>query len=254
MLYLKNRGKMKAHGIIPARFHSTRLKGKPLIDLAGKPMIQRVYERAKSASSLSSLVVATDDTRIFNTVREFGGEVILTSPNHQSGTDRIAEAVRTKGFQDSDIIVNIQGDEPTIEPNTIDAAVCIFEKDPSVNMGTLAFMVKNEEEIRSPDIVKVVMDKDGFALFFSRFPIPYFRGKDGSPLYYKHIGLYAYRKDFLLKFSELPKGRLEMAESLEQLRALENGYRIKVVVVEVDSVAVDTPEDVGKVIKILRER
>jgi len=244
---------MKAYGIIPARFYSTRLEGKPLVDLVGKPMIQRVYERASLAASLSSLIVATDDERILKKVIEFGGEAILTSSLHQSGTDRIAEVVRKKDYKNSDIIVNIQGDQPVIEPRIIDKAVSMFEKSAALNMVTLAVPIKEGADSINPNIVKVVMDDEGFALYFSRSPIPYFRGQVNRPIYYKHIGLYAYRKEFLLKFAALPKGKLEMAESLEQLRALENGFRIKVALIDFDSVEVDTPEDLGKVKKFIEK-
>ncbi|MBI4619512.1 MAG: 3-deoxy-manno-octulosonate cytidylyltransferase [Desulfobacterales bacterium] len=242
---------MKAIGIIPARYHSTRFVGKPLADICGKPMIEHVYDRASRADSLTSVTVATDDERIFRKVEEFGGRAILTSSHHKSGTDRIAEALIQLDVKDTDLIVNIQGDQPLLEPATVDEIIRPFVNDPSLLMATLCCRIETEDEIRNPNVVKVVVDKDGFALYFSRSPIPYVREQDTAPPFYKHIGIYAYRKDFLLRFTKMPQSELEKAEMLEQLRALENGYRIKAVNTLFDSVEVDTQEDLEKVKRII---
>ncbi len=238
---------MKVYGIIPARYSSTRLPGKVLLDIAGKPMIQHVYERARKSSALDHLVVATDDDRVWERVRGFGGEVVETSPSHPSGTDRVAEAVRKLGLEDGDWVVNIQADQPLFEPGMIDEIVGPFREDPNLPMAALIYPIHSPEELYNPSVVKVVCDKKGFALYFSRSPIPYVIPPNLPARYYKHIGPYAYRMDFLLKFTQLERGDLERAESLEQLRALENGYRIRMVVTQYDSQEVDTPEDLRKV-------
>ena len=242
---------MKALGIIPARYHSTRFVGKPLADICGKPMIEHVYKRASMSDSLTSVTVATDDERIFRKVEEFGGRAILTASYHKSGTDRIAEALSQLDIEDADLVVNIQGDQPLLGPETVDEVIRPLMDDPSIVMGTLSCRIKTEEDIENPNVVKVVVDKEGFALYFSRFPIPYVRGSDTTACHYRHIGVYVYRKDFLLRFTQMPQSRLEKAEMLEQLRALENGYRIKVVETHYDSVDVDTPEDLNKVKRIM---
>lgn len=243
---------MKAIGIIPARYHSTRFVGKPLADICGKPMIEHVYERALKSESLASLVVATDDERILRTVEGFGGKAILTSSHHQSGTDRIAEALSKIQVEDNDVIVNIQGDQPLLKPEMVDAVIRPLMTDLSLVMGTLCCRIKAEAELSNPNVVKVVVDKNGFALYFSRFPIPYVREQNTATYHYRHIGIYVYRKEFLLRFSRMPQSELEKAEILEQLRALENGYRIKLVETDMDSVEVDTPEDLEKVKKVMR--
>ncbi len=237
---------------IPARYGSTRLEGKPLADINGKPMVQWVYERAKEARLVSEAAVATDDERIFNAVRSFGGRAVMTSPFHRSGTDRIAEAV--KGTK-ADIVVNIQGDEPLIDPKSIDDAIRPLLDDPGIQLCTLKTRITDEEEYRDPNSVKVVTDKDGFALYFSRSPIPYNKKpfKEAAPAY-KHIGLYVYRREFLLKLSELNPTPLEEAEGLEQLRALENGFRIRVVETSYNPISVDTPEDLERVRAIFARR
>lgn len=237
---------------IPARWGSTRLGGKPLADLNGKPMVQWVYERAKEARLVNEVSVATDDERILNAVRSFGGRVVMTSPLHRSGTDRIAEAAKATK---ANIVVNIQGDEPLIDPASIDAAIRPLLDDPNVKLCTLKTKITREEEYRDPNAVKVVTDKDGFALYFSRSPIPYNKKpfEEAAPAF-KHIGLYVYRRDFLFKFSELKPTALEEAESLEQLRALENGFRIKVVETSYNPVSVDTAEDLDRVRAIMARR
>jgi 3-deoxy-manno-octulosonate cytidylyltransferase (CMP-KDO synthetase) len=242
---------MRALGIIPARYHSTRFIGKPLANICGKPMIEHVYEGALKSKSLTSVTVATDDKRIVRKVEEFGGRAILTSSHHKSGTDRIAEALIKLDADDTDLIVNIQGDQPLVEPEMIDEAIRPFVNAPSLMMATLSCRIKDNDELRNPNVVKVVIDKDGFALYFSRSPIPYVRVQDDPICFYKHIGIYVYRKDFLLKFTRMPQSILEKAEMLEQLRALENGYKVMVVETGFDSIEVDTPEDLEKVKSII---
>ena len=242
---------MNITAIIPARYASTRLPGKPLLDIAGKPMIQHVYERAREAVLVNRVIVATDDGRILDAVKRFGGEVVMTSDAHKSGTDRLAEVAAAL---ESDIIVNVQGDEPLIEPAMIDEAIRPLMEDVSIVMGSLKAEIRDEAELNNPNIVKVVVDRNDFALYFSRYPIPYFR--DASPLslltgHFKHIGLYVYQRGFLLEYSGMPQTPLEEAEKLEQLRALENGYRIKVPTTRLQSVGVDTEEDLEKVRRIL---
>jgi len=243
---------MKVYGIIPARYGSTRLPAKVLADIAGKPLIQWVYERARKSPSLDRLVVATDDERIYERVRSFGGEVLETSPAHPSGTDRVCEAARILRAQDEDLIVNIQGDQPLFESAMIDELVEPLRNDPSINMGALVYPVRTPEELANPSVVKVVFDRKGFALYFSRSPMPYVISTSSQPRYYKHIGPYAYRMEFLTKFTRMERGVLEQGESLEQLRALEHGYRIKVVETKFDSQEVDTSEDLEKVRKIMK--
>ncbi|MBI3754552.1 MAG: 3-deoxy-manno-octulosonate cytidylyltransferase, partial [Deltaproteobacteria bacterium] len=236
---------MNVVAIIPARYGSTRLVGKALLDIAGKPMIQWVYERAGKARLVHDVVAATDDKRIFDAVKGFGGKAVMTSASHKSGTDRLAEAATNIKC---DVVVNVQGDEPLIEPGMIDEAVKPLVDDSEVDMATLKTKILDAEELNNPNIVKVVTDKNGSALYFSRYPIPYVReqGQEKN-IHYKHIGLYVYRKDFLLKFAGLKPTPLEEAEKLEQLRALENGYKIKVVETKYNSIGVDTKEDLERV-------
>ena len=207
----------------------TRFMGKPLADVLGKPMIQHVYERVLKSKTASFAAVATDDKRIFEAVEKFGGRVILTSADHPSGTDRIAEAAEKLGLADTDIVVNIQGDQPTFEPIQIDEVVKPLLEDPTVDFSTLIYRIQRDEEITDPNAVKVAFDKDHFALYFSRSTIPFVRDRGKKADYWKHHGIYAYRKSFLVAFTKLPQGTLEKLEALEQLRALEHGYRIKVV-------------------------
>ena len=245
---------MKVVCIIPSRHHSSRFPGKPLADLCGKPMIQHVYERVLQAKTLSYAAVATDDERIFAAVQGFGGRAVMTSPRHRSGTDRIAEAVANLGLDDNDIVVNIQGDQPLFAPAQIDEVAAPLLADPSLPMSTLIYKIVREEEITHPNAVKVVFDADHFALYFSRATIPYVRDGGQRADYFKHHGIYAYRRDFLATFTHLPEGKLERLEALEQLRALEHGYRIKVVVTAHDSVEVDTPEELARVSEIIQGR
>jgi 3-deoxy-manno-octulosonate cytidylyltransferase (CMP-KDO synthetase) len=236
---------MNVAAFIPARFGSTRLDGKPLAEIGGRPMVQWVYERAGKARLVGSVTVATDDERVYGAVKAFGGSVVMTSPEHKSGTDRVAEAA---AGVEADVIVNIQGDEPLIEPGMIDAAIEPMLDDPGLPVSTLKTRITEEEEYLDPHAVKVTTDKSGFALYFSRSPIPYsHKPFKQSPAPYKHIGLYVYRKDFLLAFSALPHTALEDAEGLEQLRALESGFRIKVVETPFNPASVDTPEDLKRV-------
>ena len=246
--------------IIPARFASTRLPGKPLSDIHGKPMIQHVYERAARARCLDLVLVATDDQRIASAVRAFGGEVVMSSPRHASGTDRLAEVV---GGTDATIVVNVQGDEPLLDPNGIDAAVAAIRDHPEVPMATLSLPLRDAREMMSPAVVKVVVDAEGDALYFSRSPIPHLR-TDGGPIEAaraavargiarKHVGLYVYWREALLRFASLPPSPLEQAEGLEQLRALHPGMRIRVASLpaSAEAVAVDTPEDLERVRALL---
>jgi 3-deoxy-manno-octulosonate cytidylyltransferase (CMP-KDO synthetase) len=237
----------KILGVIPARFASSRFPGKALAEIAGKPMIQHVFERASMARYLTRVIVATDDDRICGAARSFGAPVRMTRADHPSGTDRVAEVASA---EDAELVVNIQGDEPLIDPAAIDAAALGVLGDPDVPMGTLAKRIENPEEIDNPNVVKVVRDAAGNAIYFSRCPIPYVRGERIPGLHYKHVGLYVYRRDFLLGYSSLPVGPLERAERLEQLRALENGYKIRVVETEYESLGVDTPAELERVSRL----
>ena len=239
--------RQKIIGVIPARYQSTRFPGKIIADLCGKPMIQHVYERAKKSKILSDLIVACDDEKILKAVEKFGGTAVMTSVHHQSGTDRVAEVAKHKSC---DGVVNIQGDEPLITGTMIDlVAQALLDGD--VPMSTLARKMKNKDEIGDPNIVKVVCDLKGDAMYFSRAPIPYLRGEQGDWDWLKHIGLYGYQKDFLLKFALMRPTLLELTERLEQLRALENGVRIVVKITDEDSLGVDTPKDLEEVKKII---
>lgn len=233
-------------GVIPARHASSRFPGKALALIAGKPMIQHVYERAIRARYLSEVVVATDDERIFQAARAFGAPVRMTSASHASGTDRVAEVASASA---AELVVNIQGDEPLLDPDAIDVAVLPLAGDPDLVMGTLKKRIEDPGELANPNVVKVVTDLAGNAIYFSRSTIPHPRA-DAAPrdtVFYKHIGLYVYRRDFLLQYPDLPVGPLERAERLEQLRALENGYRIRVAETEYESFGVDTPQDLQRV-------
>ena len=245
---------MKILAVIPARYASTRFPGKPLVALAGKPMIERVWERVRQAASLSGIVVATDDERIRSAVQAFGGEAVLTRSDHRSGTERVAEVAATR--KDVEIFVDVQGDEPLIVPAAIDEAVEALRADTEAKVATLAVPISSPADIMDPNVVKAVLDFDGNALYFSRAPIPWVRDR-GGPVHarhLKHLGLYAFRREALLDFPTFPQGELERIEQLEQLRWLENGYRIRVVETEHDSIGVDVPEDIPRVEQILREK
>lgn len=233
---------MRVIGVIPARFGSTRFAGKVLADLGGKPVVQHVWENAKKSKLLEDLVIAADDDRIIKAAENFGAKAVYTSPDQPSGTDRLIEVVNPI---DVDVIINIQGDEPMVQPGMIDDLAGAILGDKEVYMATIAKKIEDKKEIKDPNVVKVIKDKYGFAIYFSRSVIPYQR-HETKPIYYKHIGLYAYTKDFLFEFANLPKSHLEMTEGLEQLRALENGYRIKVIETKFDTIGVDTPEDLKK--------
>jgi len=243
---------MTITAFIPSRYGSTRFPAKPLALIDGKPMIRHVYQCAVACPDISEVYVVTDDERILKCVEGFGGKAIMTAKEHQSGTDRIAEAVQKLGLEDDDLIVNVQGDQPFFDPSVISLMVAPLVQDPDIPMGTVIYRLKDEDEIRNINIVKVVTDNNGFALYFSRCQIPFYRDLTSENAYYKHLGFYAFRKEFLLKFSRLPAGRLETAEKLEQLRALEHGYRIRVVETLHDSVEVDAAEDIQKVERMVK--
>lgn len=252
---------MKITAVIPARYASTRFPAKALADIMGKPMIQHVYERTARAQLVSEVLVATDDERIAAVVRGFGGRVEMTLASHETGTDRLAEVAARI---DADLIVNVQGDEPLIDPLTIDAAIQPLLDDGSIDMGTLKVRIRTLHDFLSPNVVKVVTDQAGNALYFSRSPLPNFRDKwndlkdesfaCGKLTCFKHVGLYVYRRQFLLAFAGLAPTPLEQYEKLEQLRALENGYRIRVIETDHDSIGVDVPSDLDKVLEKIKNQ
>jgi 3-deoxy-manno-octulosonate cytidylyltransferase (CMP-KDO synthetase) len=230
-----------AIAVIPARFGSTRLPGKALAEIAGVPMIVRVWQQTRKAQLLHRVLIATDDERIGSAVRNAGGEVEMTASSHPSGTDRIAEVARRVG---ADIYLNVQGDQPFIAPEDIDAVVRTMSAEPAIAMATLSAPIVDVDEWRNPNKVKIVCDRHGYALYFSRSPIPFFRDGSGLPRRaLRHVAVYGYRRDFLLSFAAMAPGELEQIEKLEQLRAIENGYRIRVVGSIAPSLEVDTPED-----------
>lgn len=238
--------------VIPARYASTRLPGKPLVQLAGKPMVQLVYERAKGAQTVHRVLVATDDQRIMDAVTAFGGEARMTRSDHRSGTERIAEvAVHEPG----DVFVNVQGDEPLIDPVAIDTAVGALLEEPQAPISTVATPIRHAGDIMDPNVVKTVLDFDGNALYFSRAPIPWIRDTQQKVhvKYWKHLGLYVFQREALLEYPTLPQGELEKIEQLEQLRWLENGWKIRVAEVAHDAVSVDVPEDVARVEKLMQK-
>ena len=244
---------MDAVGIIPARYGSTRFEAKLLADLCGKPVIQHTWENAKKSNLIEDLIIATDDKRIYNAAKGFGANVVYTSQAHRSGSDRLTEVASSI---DAKVIVNIQADEPLLHPSMIDDVVGPVLKDASTVMATLCHKIKDPAQIQDPSVVKVVFDRNGFALYFSRAPIPYERMGSDDKLQaidcYKHIGIYAYAKDFLFTFKSLPQSRLERIEKLEQLRVLENGYRIKVIETKFDTVGIDTPSDLQKAVEAIK--
>lgn len=246
---------MNTIGIIPARYASSRFPGKPLANILGKPMIQWVYEGASQAKYLDRVIVATDDQRIFDVIVSFGGQVAMTSPLAVNGTERVAEVARRL---EAELIVNIQGDEPLIDPEVIDKLVVLIKKNPDAPVGTLVKKINEVENLLNPNIPKVVVDNNYHALYFSRSAIPFYRDEPNQELwlknsnYYQHIGLYIYRRDFLLKLVQLPVSKLEQIEKLEQLRILEHGYKIKVAVTESESIGVDVPADLDRVMVYLK--
>jgi 3-deoxy-manno-octulosonate cytidylyltransferase (CMP-KDO synthetase) len=252
---------MKIVAVIPARYQSTRLPGKPLAEIAGEPMIRWVYERARKAQFIDEVWVATDDERIYKVVKSFGGNARMTSSKHQSGTDRIAEIAR---HMDWDLVINVQGDEPLIDPDMIDEVILCFKNNSSVYMGTLKRAIKTTKEVLNPNVVKVVTDNEGYALYFSRSPLPFPRtlwktiqGIEEAPWsfpMFKHMGLYGYTKEFLLHFASLKPTPLEKIEHLEQLRALEHGYKIKVGITDKDSLGVDHPDDLQRLRTLVKHQ
>ncbi|MBU1148088.1 MAG: 3-deoxy-manno-octulosonate cytidylyltransferase [Candidatus Omnitrophica bacterium] len=241
---------MEAIGIIPARFGATRFDGKLLADFCGKPVIQHTWENAKKSKAIEDLLIATDDKRIYNAAKGFGAKAIYTSKAHKSGSDRLTEAVASI---DANIVVNIQADEPLMHPAMIDDVVSAIQKDKTIQMATICHKVRDGHELVNPNVVKVVFDRNGLALYFSRSPIPYNANTENRTTNnYKHIGLYAYTKDFLFTFKSLPQSRLEKIEKLEQLRVIENGYKIKVIETKHDTVGIDTPEDLVKATELVK--
>jgi 3-deoxy-manno-octulosonate cytidylyltransferase (CMP-KDO synthetase) len=236
--------------VIPARYGSTRLPGKPLVPLAGQPMIQRVYERAKAARTVDRVIVATDDDRILKAVQAFGGEGRMTRPDHRTGTERVAEVA---AHVEGNVFVNVQGDEPLLDPTAVDAAVNALLEEPEAQIATVATPVKVRADIMDPNVCKVVVDFDENALYFSRAPIPWVRDTAHKlPVrHLKHLGLYVFQRAALLEYPTLPQGNLERVEQLEQLRWLENGWKIRVTEVEHDAISVDVPDDVTRVEKLL---
>jgi 3-deoxy-manno-octulosonate cytidylyltransferase (CMP-KDO synthetase) len=245
---------MKVIGIIPARYESTRFPGKAIATLQKKPIIWHVHNQVMKVPNIDEVIVATDHELIFDTVIEFGGKAVLTSKDHKSGTDRIAEVAKKL---DCDIIVNVQGDEPLINPKSIESAIRPIQNSDEIVMSTLMKRIVEPDEYVDPNVVKVVTCKNGYAMYFSRYSIPYYRNhqelSENLKVYpsYKHIGLYVYTKQFLLEYTKLPQTRLEISEQLEQLRALEYGYKIKVVETEFDTIGIDTPEDLEKAEKYM---
>jgi len=239
--------------IIPSRYGSSRFDGKPLSRIMGKPMIQHVYERCKKAENIDAVIVATDDKRITDAVLSFGGKAVMTSDDNRSGTDRVAETAEMVGLDDNEIIINIQGDQPLISPQCLQEVVRPFQSEMHISMTTLAYEIVREEEITNPKDVKVTFDNSGFALYFSRSPIPFDRDGGSTFPVYKHLGVYAYTYRFLKQFRALKEGRLESIERLEQLRALEHGHKIKIVVTEHDSPEVDYPGDIPRIEELLMQ-
>lgn len=239
---------MKILGIIPARYASTRFPGKPLVEIAGKSMIRRVYEQSVKCPHLAGVLVATDDERIFNHVTDFGGKAVMTSSNHTSGTDRCAEVALQ--YPNHEVVINIQGDEPYIDPEQISNLALCFD-DPDTQIATLVKKITSSEELFNTNSPKVILNKHSEAIYFSRSPLPHIRGKQPEDwlnhfTYFKHIGIYGYRADVLQQITRLSVSSLEKAESLEQLRWIENGYRVKVAETELETIAIDTPEDLKK--------
>ncbi len=251
---------MKIVAVIPARWRSTRLKGKVLADINGKPMVQHVWERVSRAHEVDEVVVAVDRDRVQKVVESFGGKAVYTSPEQPSGTDRIAEVANSI---DADVYINIQADEPLVHPLMVDELAQVFQYERNIQMATLIKRIHKRDEISNPNVVKCVVDRKGFALYFSRSPIPYVREEESqesslghhpgdiSGRYFKHVGIYAYTKDFLFTYTNLPKSTLESDEKLEQLRVLEHGYKIKTVETRYDTIGVDTQEDLEMVREIL---
>jgi 3-deoxy-manno-octulosonate cytidylyltransferase (CMP-KDO synthetase) len=241
---------MEVIGVIPARFASTRLEGKVLVDIGGKPMLRHIWERARQASLLDDLIIACDDERVAEAAKNFGAKTAMTAKAHACGTDRIAEVVNPL---EANIVINIQGDEPLVHPTMIDSVARALLDDKSLNMATVMKKIEDPSVINDPHVVKVAVDKNNFALYFSRSVIPYHavNSEVKAPVYYKHIGLYGYTKDFLFIYKNIPLSSLERTECLEQLRVLEEGFRIKVIETKYDTISVDTPQDLERVKRYL---
>ena len=237
---------MKIVAFIPARYSSTRFPGKPLAPIAGRPMIQHTYNCTQACPEVSEVFVATDDQRIMDSVVGFGGKAVLTARHHPSGTDRVADAAKSLGLQPEDVVVNVQGDQPVFNSALISQMVAPVLADPAIGMSTLKIRLSDDGETADPNCVKVVTDRDGYAIYFSRSIIPFYRDHSSQNVYYKHLGFYCYRMDFLTRFAGLAVGELESAEKLEMLRAMEHGFRIKVVETTFDSIEVDTPADLRR--------
>ncbi len=244
---------MNILGIIPARYESTRFPGKPLIDIDGKSMIQHVYENAKQSASLDTVVVATDDQRIYDHVKKFGGEVVMTDNAHQSGTDRCGEVIKilSKSGKNFDIVINIQGDEPFLDPSQIELLINCFRENNKTQIATLVKKIEQSVELFNPNIVKVIIGINGDAIYFSRSPIPFARDVEQNKWleksnYLKHIGIYGYQTSVLMQLIKLKKTDLEISENLEQLRWIENGYKIKISFTSIENAAIDTPDDLKK--------
>ncbi len=246
---VRSRVPRKILAVIPARYASSRFPGKALAILESRTILEHVYEKVTMARYLGAVIIATDDARIHDAARKFGARVQMTRGDHLSGTDRVAEVASS--FEDAEIVVNIQGDEPLIDPNAIDAAVMPLLEEPSIPMGTLKKRIEDPREVSDPNVVKVVTDRFENAVYFSRSAIPHVRDGNASA-YFKHIGLYVYKRSFLLRYSGLPVGPLETVERLEQLRAIENGFKIRVVETDYESLGVDTPEDLERVQELFR--
>ncbi|MEA3468258.1 MAG: 3-deoxy-manno-octulosonate cytidylyltransferase [Thermodesulfobacteriota bacterium] len=242
---------MKVIAIIPSRFDSKRFPGKALADIQGKTMIQRVYEQVQKSTLIDTVYVATDSDAIGTSIQQISGKVIMTVEKCRSGTDRVAEAARSLKLEANDVIVNIQGDQPVVQPECLNDLVQAFLKIPGLPMGTLAYGMKDEKEINNPNNVKVIFDRNNFAIYFSRAAIPFNRDNDLKVQYYKHIGIYAYSNSFLQAYTDLPYSVLENSEKLEQLRVIEGGYKIQVTVTDHDSPSVDTPADVAEILPLL---
>ncbi|MDD4203028.1 MAG: 3-deoxy-manno-octulosonate cytidylyltransferase [Candidatus Omnitrophica bacterium] len=241
---------MKTIGVIPARYSSTRLPGKMLAEIHGKPLIQWVWENIIKSKKLDDIIIACDDEKVLNSIKKFGGRSVMTDPSLLSGTDRVAAVVKD---MDVDVVVNIQGDEPMMPSNVIDKLVDVFTDKNDVVMATAVKVLKDKNEIQNPNVVKAVLDNSKNAIYFSRSPMPYLRDQNDLPLarYYKHLGVYAYKKDFLIKYTKMEQTMLEKVEKLEQLRVVENGYKIKVIQTDFDSIGVDTLEDLERVRELL---
>lgn len=231
--------------VIPARFGSKRFPGKPLVKIFGKEMVLHVYERALKSKYAKEVIIATDDERIFNCAQNYGAKVVMTSKDIKSGTDRVWEVAKKLNYE---IIVNLQGDEPLIDPSVIDKAILCIKSSENIDISTPVKLINNEKEIKDPNIVKAVFNENNFAIYFSRSPVPYYRDNKIEKKYFKHIGLYCFKREALEKFVSLPQSKLEKIEKLEQLRAIENGLKIKVFITEYDSISIDTPEDLKRLL------